>query len=159
MRKKFIEILSDIASKDPKVILIVTDVGFSYVEDFAAQFPKQFINLGVTEQSAVGIAAGLAMAGYKPWLYSMINFVLMRPYEQVRNDICFNNANVKLIGVKGSVHYKFLGFSHNLMGKESEADLLRNLPNIQLRFPKTEKEVEGAVRYAYVQDSPIYIRL
>ena len=158
MRKTFIEELSKLAELDPTITLLVGDVGFSYIEDFQTKFPKQFINCGVTEQSMVGIAAGMALSGLKPYVYSMIPFVLMRPYEQVRNDVCYNNANVKLIGVRGSVHYKFLGFSHNIIDNE-DADLLRNLPNIVQYYPKSEEETALMVRSMYSSDNPAYIRL
>lgn len=159
-RKTFIDNLSELARKDPTVMLIVMDVGFSYVEDFAKEFPEQFLNLGVTEQSSTGIAAGMALSGMKPYLYSMIPFVTMRNYEQVRNDICYHNANVKLIGVQGSVHYKFLGFSHNIIDNEDEK-LLGHLPNMKSRgyAPKTDKEVEEAVIKTYEVQGPAYIRL
>jgi len=157
-RAIFIETLSALAERDPGVMLVVCDVGFSYIEDFAQRFPKQFLNLGVTEQSATGVSAGLAYAGTKPYLYSMVNFILMRNYEQVRNDICFGNANVKIIGVKGSAAYKFLGFSHNLVDAENEEDLLKNLPNIRRHYPET-KEVENLIRQEYLRSGPAYIRL
>lgn len=155
-RKVFIETLSELARKDPTVILIVMDVGFSYVEDFAKEFPNQFLNLGVTEQSSTGIAAGMALSGMKPYLYSMVPFVLLRNAEQVRNDIVKHNANVKLIGVRGSKHYAFLGFSHNIED-EREKDLLRAL-EIDWVWSKKE-EVEGVLLKGYESKQPQYIRL
>lgn len=157
-RKIFIETLSALARKDPTVILLVMDVGFSYVEDFGKEFPDQYINLGVTEQSATGIAAGMALSGMKPYLYSMIPFVTMRNYEQVRNDICYHNANVKLIGVQGSVHYKFLGFSHNMIGDEDEK-ILTGLPNLTRMYPQTEEEVKFDILASYESEIATYIRL
>ena len=157
-RKVFIETLSELARKDPKVILIVMDVGFSYVEDFAKEFPDQFLNLGVTEQAATSIAAGMALSGMKPYLYSMIPFVTMRNYEQLRNDICYHNANVKVIGVQGSTHYKFLGFSHNIVNDE-DIKIVSHLPNIYCFVPRTEKEVEMQINDSYTNLGPIYIRL
>lgn len=131
MRKTFIETLTKLAEKDDKIILVVGDVGFSFMEDFKKRFPKQFLNCGIMEQSMMGIATGLAQAGMKPYVYTMSNFIILRPYEQLRNDICFGNANVKLFGVKGSEAYRFLGMSHNLMEGEEER-LLKDLPNLQV---------------------------
>lgn len=157
-RKVFIETLSELARKDPTVMLLVMDVGFSYVEDFGKEFPDQYINLGVTEQSATGVAAGMALSGMKPYLYSMIPFVCMRNYEQVRNDICYHNANVKLIGVQGSVHYKFLGFSHNMIGEE-DVKILTGLPNLEIYLPGDEDDVRNLIELTYKTQKPTYLRL
>lgn len=158
MRRAFIETLSELARKDPTVMLIVGDVGFSFIEDFAAEFPDQYINAGVTEQSMMGMAAGLALSGYKPYVYSMVPFVLMRPYEQVRNDICYNNANVKLIGVRGSVHYKFLGFSHNVTDLE-EGHILASLPGMLVHYPTTDQQAAFETRRLYETNGPAFMRI
>lgn len=158
-RKVFVDWLSEIAKEDDKVILIVADVGFSYIEDFARDFPKQFLNVGVTEQSMTGIAAGLALSGFKPYVYSMIPFVTMRNYEQLRNDVCYHNANVKMLGVQGSVHYKFLGFSHNMIGQEDEK-ILTDLPNLIIDTDSdTEDKLLGVLNGTYILKKPTYIRL
>lgn len=158
MRKEFIETLTELAEQDDKIILIVGDVGFSYIEEFAARFPNQFINAGVTEQSMMGMAAGLALSGYKPYVYSMINFVIMRCYEQLRNDVCYNNANVKVIGVKGSIHYKFLGFSHNIADDE-DLEILGPMPNITAYIPKDADELRVAMKTTYLSQEPTYFRI
>jgi transketolase len=158
-RKVFVDWLSEKAQEDDKIILIVADVGFSYIEDFAANFPGQFLNVGVTEQSMTGIAAGLALSGFKPYVYSMIPFVTMRNYEQLRNDVCYHNANVKLLGVQGSVHYKFLGFSHNMIGQEDEK-ILAELPNLIVETKlDTEDKLIAGLDGSYALKKPTYIRL
>jgi transketolase len=157
-RQVFIETLSELARKDPKIILIVGDVGFSYIEDFAKEFPDQFLNAGVTEQSFMGIAAGLALSGWKPYVYSMIPFVVMRNYEQLRNDVCHHNANVKVLGVQGSVHYKFLGFSHNIFPEDEDIRVLSHMPNLKTYTPKVE-EVRKVILDSYNLPNPCYIRL
>lgn len=156
-RKTFIETLSELAREDPKIVLIVADVGFSYIEDFAKEFPDQFINVGVTEQSMIGIAAGMALSGMKPWVYTMIPFVLFRPTEQVRNDIVMHNANVKLVGVQGSEHYKFLGFSHNLLHEKEDTNFCDNI-GLDWKIPKPE-EVKETITDAYRSPRPQYVRL
>lgn len=158
MRKPFIETLTELAQKDPKVILIVGDVGFSFMEPFKERFPKQFLNVGIMEQTMMGFAAGLAQAGFKPYVYTMSNFILLRPLEQVRNDICFANANVKLISVKGSEAYKFLGMSHNLFDGEEES-ILKNLPNLKTYIPTTEEECKQIILETYHSPGPCYIRV
>lgn len=157
-RQAFIETLTALAKRDKKIILIVGDVGFSYIEDFAKQFPNQFLNAGVTEQSFMGMAAGLALSGWKPYVYSMIPFVTMRNYEQLRNDVCYHNANVKVIGVRGSTHYRFLGFSHNTSPENEDIRILRHLPNLKYYTPKPN-EVARVMKKSYREKGPVYIRL
>lgn len=159
MRKPFIETISELAEKDPKVILIVGDVGFSFMEPFMERFPNQFLNHGIMEQTMMGVAAGMAYEGWKPYVYTMINFILLRPLEQLRNDICYANANVKLFGVKGSAAYKFLGMSHNMFEGE-DRKILSSLPNIKSYFPETEQEAMDSILYEYYQhNGPAYFQI
>lgn len=159
LRKAFIETLTVLAEKDARIILIVGDVGFSYMEDFIKRFPNQYLNAGIAEQNMMGVAAGLAAAGWKPYVYTMSNFVLLRPLEQVRNDICYANANVKLFAVKGGEAYKFLGHSHNLAEGE-EQNILKALPNIAKHFCATERELSEMMRSEYYQhDGPAYFSI
>ena len=158
-REAFFKALYELAEKDDKIILIVADVGFSFIDKFIERFPKQFLNVGVTEQSMMGIAAGMALSGWKPYVYSMIPFVTMRNYEQLRNDVCYHNANVKILGVKGSHHYKMLGMSHNLQGKENERALLENLPNLKQFYPDTPEKTYEVIKKSYLMNRATYTRL
>lgn len=158
-RGVFMETLEELVQTDDRIILIVGDVGFSYMAEFQKKYPKQYINTGVMEQSFMGIAAGMAQSGWKPYVYSMVPFVMMRNYEQLRNDVCYANANVKLIGAVGNIHYRFQGMSHNLLGKENEEDLLKNLPNIKRFYPKDTQEVRDTVLQTYKEPGPVFIRL
>lgn len=158
-RREFIDTLIELAEKDDKIILIVPDVGFNYIEEFSRKFPGRFLNLGVTEQSVMIIAAGLALSGFKPYIYSMINFMVFRPYEMLRNAICLHNANVKIIGVKGSDKYKFLGFSHNLIIENEDIKTLENLPNIKSFIAETPEKTREVILETYKINSPCYIRI
>ncbi len=158
-RREFISTLIELAEKDDKIVLIIPDVGFNYLEEFQTKFPDRFFNFGVTEQSTMIIAAGLALSGYKPYVYSMINFMVFRPYEMVRNAICMHNANVKIIGVKGSEKYKFLGFSHNLLVENEDIKVLENLPNLKSFVITDPKEVRKTILDTYKSNSPCYIRI
>lgn len=158
-RGVFMETLEELVQNDPKIILVVGDVGFSYMTEFQKKYPNQYINTGVMEQAFMGVAAGLAQCGWKPYIYSMVPFVTMRNYEQLRNDVCYGNANVKIIGAVGNVHYRFQGMSHNLLGTENEEDLLKNLPNIKRFYPKDTNEVRKIVLETYNTKIPTYIRL
>lgn len=158
-RRIFFEELIKLAEKDDKIILIVPDVGFSFTETFASKFPDRYFNFGVTEQSCVVIAAALALSGFKPYVYSMINFVLFRPAEMVRNAVVHHKANVKLIGVKGSEKYKFLGFSHNLAHPEEDSEFCRNIGLRSYIYEETEEEVRSLIKKTYLDPEPCYIRL
>jgi len=156
MRRPFFKYLSELAKKDKDIIFLTGDLGYSYFEEFKDMLPKQFINCGAIEQSMIGIAAGLAIAGKKPYCYSTVPFLVYRALEQVRDDVCYQSLNVKLVGASVS---GFLGFSHNLEGKENEEDLLKNLPNIKRYYPKKDSELKKILLKAYKLDGPAYIRL
>ena len=157
-RKVFFEELIKLAEKDDKIILIVPDVGFSFTEEFAQKFPNRYFNFGVTEQSCVVIASALALDGWKPYVYSMINFVLFRPAEMVRNAVVHHKANVKLLGVKGSEKYKFLGFSHNLAHEYEDAKFCQNI-GLGWSLPDSEEKVRELIHSSYKDQKPFYIRL
>jgi transketolase len=156
-RRAFVETLNELAERDPNIVVIICDVGFNYLDDPKNKF--KVFNFGVTEQSAMIIAAGLALSGLKPYVYSMINFVTFRPYEAVRNAVCLHNANVKILGVKGSEKYKFLGFSHNLIAEKEEIRILEHLPNLQIFIAETPEEAKKIVLETYQKKGPVYIRL
>ena len=156
-RRIFVETLNELAEHDPNIIVIICDVGFNYLDDPKNKF--KVLNLGVTEVSSIIIASALALSGFKPYVYSMINFVVFRPYEAVRNAVCLHNANVKIIGVKGSEKYKFLGFSHNLIAENEEIKVLDHLPNLKSFIIKTPEEVKKVILETYKMNSPCYIRI
>ena len=157
-RREFIDTLIELAEKDERIVLIVPDVGFNYIEEFAKRFPDRYFNLGVTEASCVMIATGMAKGGLKPFVYSMINFVLFRPGEMVRNGVVCHDVPVVLLGVKGSSSYKFLGFSHNLLHEKEDFDFCDNI-GLKWYNPQVADAVGDVVREAYNSDKPVYIRL
>lgn len=157
-RRIFIETLVELAEKDDKIVLIIPDVGFNYIDKFKEKFPDRFFNFGVTEQSVAIIASAMALAGMKPYVYSMINFVLFRPYEMVRNAVVHHKANVKLLGVQGSAGYRFLGFSHNLTHSEEDVQACMNL-GLRSYTPKTNEEVRKIILDTYEDEGSAYVRL
>ena len=94
MRSAFIRTLLELAEQDARVNLIVGDLGFGVVEPFMERFPQQYLNVGVAEQNMTGVAAGMAMSGKIVFTYSIANFPTLRCIEQIRNDVCYHNANV-----------------------------------------------------------------
>lgn len=151
LRKAFWSEISKIAKNDKDVIVLTGDLGYSFCEQFSEEFPDQFINCGCAEQNMIGVAAGLARMGKKPYVYSNAIFLLVRAAEQVRDDIAYQDLNVKLIGTGAS---GFLGFSHNLSPQENEQDLLKNLPNIRCVYPDESRLVS-----VLLEDGPAFIRL
>ena len=156
-RRVFIDTLINLAEKDDRICLVVNDVGFNYIEEFQKRFPKRFWNLGITEPSTAAEIAGMAIEGMKPYWYSMINFVTLRVLEMVRNAIVMHKANVKILGVKGSEKYKFLGFSHNEIFEDE--DLFHMKPYMECHVPETLDEVERVIMETYEISKAVYIRL
>lgn len=152
LRKPFWDEIEKIASDDKDVMVLTGDLGYSFYEKYAEKYPNQFINCGCAEQNMIGVAAGLAIAGKKPYVYSGAIFTIMRPYEFVRDDIAYADLDVKLIGTGAS---GFLGFTHNMGNGENEEDLLKNLPNLKRYYPKTQGELTEAL----TTKGPTYIRL
>ena len=111
-RKDIVDYIIPYAEKDDSVVLIVCDMGFGAVNKFKEQFPNRTYNFGIMEQGTVGIAAGMAMAGMKPIVYSIVNFLAFRAIEQVRNDVILQDLNVKFISTGVNDYFKFLGKSH-----------------------------------------------
>ncbi|HCM36463.1 MAG: hypothetical protein A3J30_04600 [Candidatus Wildermuthbacteria bacterium RIFCSPLOWO2_02_FULL_47_9c] len=158
-RRAFIDTLCELAEKDKNIVFIIPDVGFNYAEKFQKLYPERFFNFGVTEASSTIIAAALALDGKKPYLYSMINFVTFRVHEMLRNAVCMHQANVKILGVKGSEKYKLLGFSHNLLAEDEEIDFLNKLPGMKTYIPQTPEETRNIILETYQSPTPAYIRL
>lgn len=152
LRKAFFKEMADIARWEPHTILLVGDLGYSFMEEYEKKFPDNFMNCGIAEQNMIGVAAGMARGGLKPYVYSNSIFILMRAYEQVRDDIAYANLDVKLIGTGAA---DFLGFTHNLSGHESMEDLIKGLPNINQHYPQNEYELQDYLRTT----GPAFIQL
>lgn len=156
MRAAFIRTLIDSARADGRIFLLVGDVGYSLVEPFAQEFPDRFINIGIAEQNMTGIAAGLALCGKVVFIYSLANFPTLRCLEQVRNDICYHNANVKIVASGGGLVYGSLGVTHHVT---EDLAIMRVLPNMTVIAPGDPVEAELATRAIAEQSGPCYLRL
>src|SRR5579864_4239572 len=120
------------AARDSRITLVVGDLGFGVVTDFAKRYPDQFLNAGVSEQNMTGLAAGLAMAGRIVFTYSIANFPTLRCIEQIRNDVCYHRANVKIVAVGGGYAYGSLGVTHHA---SEDVAIMRALPNMVVVAP------------------------
>lgn len=158
LREIFVKNLIKLAEKDKRIMILNDDTGFNLLEEFEKKFGKRYINCGITEQTYMGIAAGLAKMGKKVYVYGIIPFAIMRCYEQLRDDVCYHNANVVIIGVGGYQYYRFLGFTHNIE-KDEDIKILKHLPNLKIYTPKTPKEVKKVVLETYKRNGPAYVRL
>ena len=156
MRKAFINALMKIAEKDKRIFLLTGDLGFSFLEDFKKRFPGRFFDVGVAEQNMIGIAAGLALTGKIVFAYSIVPFITMRCFEQIRNDLCFQDLNVKLIGIGGGVAYGTAGPTHHAT---EDVAVMRSLVNMTVITPGDPVESEMAFNYAMEHNGPVYIRL
>ena len=156
MRTAFIETLCEIASGNPDIWLLNGDLGYSVLEAFSRQFPERSLNVGVAEQNLAGVAAGLALSGKIVFTYSIANFPVIRCLEQIRNDICYHQANVKIVAVGGGLAYGPQGYTHH--GVEDLA-LLRVLPHMMVIAPGDPLETRAATRAIAAHHGPCYLRL
>ncbi len=156
MRNAFVKELGELAGSDPNVMLLTGDLGFKVFDDFIAKYPQQFLNLGVAEANMAGVAAGLAMDGKCPYMYSIAPFATLRCYEQIRNDICFHNANVKVVGVGGGLSYGPNCPTHHAL---MDIAIMRALPGMTVLCPGDPVETYCATRAAFLHKGPVYIRL
>jgi transketolase len=156
MRTAFIEALTELAQDDPRITLVVGDLGFGVVTEFAKRFPKQYLNAGVAEQNMTGLAAGMAMAGRIVFTYSIANFPTLRCLEQIRNDVCYHKANVVVVAVGGGLSYGALGMSHHAT---EDIAILRSLPQMTVVAPGDPVEAKAATRATAAGIGPVYLRL
>lgn len=153
MRRRFGKIIADLADKDEKIYIIVGDIGYKVFDEFRERHPDRFINMGICEQSMIGVVAGMAIEGLKPWVYTITPFLIERPFEQLKLDIDQQNTNVKLIGF---ADYPTLGPTHTEI---NDVKLMKLFRNIKSFFPKDGDETQSAVYQAYEQKGPSFISL
>ncbi len=156
MRIAFIKTLCELAERNDQIWLLTGDLGYSVLEQFANRFPDRYLNVGVAEANMIGIAAGLALSGRVPFVYSIVPFVTMRCFEQVRLDVCYQNLNVKLIGVGGGLCYGTAGASHHSL---EDVAITRALPNMTVVCPGDPIETQAAIRASASRTGPVYVRL
>lgn len=156
MRDEFVHTLMELAPRHPELMLLTGDLGFGVLNKFAERFPKQLLNVGIAEQNMSGLAAGLALEGHTVFTYSIGNFPTFRCLEQIRNDICYHNANVKIVCIGGGMSYGPVGMSHHAT---EDLAVLRSLPEMLVLSPCDLWEVSAATRYLVKHQGPAYLRL
>lgn len=156
MRNAFSTVLSAAALADPKILLLTGDHGYALFDDFRKQNPDQFINCGIAEQNMVGVAAGLAKAGYKPIVYGLSSFIPVRVLEQIKLDICYENLPVIFIGDGAGIVYGALGSSHQSI---EDIAILRAIPNLAILSPCDEIEMTYTMTEALRLKKAVYLRI
>ena len=153
MRRCFGKIITELAERDDKIYVIVGDIGYRVFDEFRDKYPDRFINMGICEQSMIGVSAGMALEGLKPWVYTITPFLIERPFEQVKLDIDQQNVNVKLVGFSD---YPKLGPTHTELDGEKIMHLFNNISSY---FPKNGEETSQFVNQAYDNNGPAFISL
>ena len=156
MRTAFVNQLIEEAEKHPNIFLIIGDLGFNVVEEFARRFPDRFLNIGIAEQNMIGVAAGLAKEGYNVYVYSIANFPTLRCMEQIRYDVCYHNLSVKIVAVGAGYAYGSLGASHHAT---EEMGMLRAIPDMVVASPGCPLEAKMITSISANYNGPMYLRL
>lgn len=156
MRPAFFRSLEEFYQRDENIFVLTADLGFKLFDNFRTTCPERFYDIGVAEANMIGVAAGLSLTGKNVYCYSIIPFLVMRAFEQIRVDIAYHDLDVKLIGVGGGFTYGLEGFTH--FGLEDLA-LMRSLPNMTVVVPSDPMEAVCLAKLSYEYKGPMYIRL
>ncbi len=156
MRNAFVARLHGLAREDPRVILLTADNGAIVFDRFREELPDQFVNCGICEATMMSVAAGLAAEGAVPFVYTITPFLIMRAFEQVRNDVCMQGMNVKIVGIGGGLRYSTLGPTHHAV---EDIALMRVLPGMKIFSPADPAETARAVAAMKETPGPVYLRM
>ncbi len=157
MREAFGKTLEELGAKDVNVVALDADLsGSTQTKIFAKSFPERFFNVGIAEQNLIATATGLAVSGKIPFAATFAMFATGRTYDQIRNGVCYQNANVKIVGSHGGLTVGEDGATHQAL---EDVSLMRGLPNMTVICPADAKECTEAVKFAYSHNGPVYIRV
>lgn len=159
MRNALARTLYELAKEDERIVVLVADISpAGAMEDFRREFPRRFYNLGVAEQSMVGLAAGLAMRGFRPFCYTIATFALFRPYEFIRCDLAYQNLPVTVVGMGAGLSYSTLGGTHQAIEDVAAA---MACPNLTVLAPCDPAETAACARWCAARESggPVYMRI
>jgi transketolase len=156
MRTEFAQAMVALYEQRQDLVFITMDLGYRALEGVARTFGARFVNAGVAEQNAVSVAAGLAREGQLPWLYSMAVFTTLRPYAQIRDNVCLHKLPVKLVGNGGGYGYGIMGATHHAL---EDVGAMRALPNLRIFVPLVDADVTRVVDQMAADPLPNYLRL
>ena len=156
MRKKCLETVYELAKKNKKIVFIGSDLGPGVLDNFKKKYPKRFMMEGVAEQAILGMAAGLAMQKFRPYVNTIATFITRRAFEQVVIDLCLHNLPVTLIGNGGGMVYAPLGPTHQAI---EDISIMRTLPNLTILVPCDANDMKNLVLQTTKINGPVYIRI
>jgi transketolase len=158
MRNRFADTFYELGKADPRLCVVVADISpAGSIAKFRNEFPGRFVNTGVAEQIMIGMVAGMAQRGLRPFAYTIATFTLYRPFEMVRDDLCYQNLPVTIVGIGGGVTYSTLGATHHA---QEDVAIASTLPNMSVIAPCDPVETELATRWCATQEhGPVYLRL
>ena len=156
MRNAYLKVLQGLAERDERIYALVADNGAIVYDKYREEFPQRFINFGIAEANMISVAAGLASCGKIPFAYTISCFLTMRAYEQIRNDVCLQKMNVKLVGIGAGFVYGNLGPTHHAV---EDIAIMRVLPGMTIISPADDRESAKATLAAYKNEGPVYLRL
>lgn len=156
MRDHVLSEITRLAQMDSNIYLITADLGYVVLDEFRNKCPEQYINVGIAEQNMTSVAAGLAREGNTVFTYSIGNFPTLRCIEQIRNDVCYHNVNVKILAVGGGFVYGNQGITHHAT---EDIAMMRTLPGMRVYVPGDAYEAVECLKEAYAYKGPAYIRL
>jgi transketolase len=156
MRNHLVDRLSEAAEESEAIFLITGDLGYGVLEKFIERYPARFLNAGVAEQNMMGVAAGLAASGFRPWIYSIANFPTFRCLEQIRNDVCYHNLDVTIVSIGSGFSYGTLGYSH--FGIE-DISVMRPLMGMRIYSPANNHELDYVMDECLNLSGPKYLRI
>lgn len=156
MRNAYITALYDLAKRDKRIIALVADTGAMTYNKYIKDLPAQFLNFGVSEANMISVAAGLASCGKIPFAYTIASFLTMRAFEQIRDDVCLQGMNVKLVGIGSGFIYSNFGPTHHAT---EDIALMRSLPDMTILSPADPLEAGKATHAAARIIGPVYLRL
>jgi transketolase len=156
MRNTFAHELTALAAEDPRIVVLSGDIGNRLFDKFKKVAPERFFNCGIAEANMTGVAAGLALTGFRPVTYTITPFAVVRCLEQIRIDVCYHHLPVIIAGTGSGLSYAELGPTHHSL---DDVAFMRALPGMTVVCPCDQTELRLAMRAALAQDGPVYLRL
>jgi transketolase len=156
MRNAFADEITRLGGADPRVVLLSGDIGNKLFDKFKEQAPGRFFNCGVAEANMMGVAAGMALSGLRPVVYTITPFTTTRCFEQIRVDVCYHKAPVIIVGTGSGLSYADLGPTHHSC---EDMAILRTLPGMTVLAPGDSLELRAGLRAALKHDGPVYMRI
>ncbi len=159
MRNHFADTFYELGKEDPRLSIVVADISpAGSIAKFREEFPERFVNTGVAEQIMIGMAAGMSMRGLRPFAYTIATFTMFRPFEMVRDDLCYQNLSVTIVGIGGGVTYSTLGATHHAM---EDVAIASAIPNMKIIAPCDPLETVEATKWCALENEsgPVYLRL